>query len=512
MLDDWRKLMTTMPDADSRFQIVREMAFDLAGRASADGKADMVDRLVESAQAYDFFGKGREAIEREIAEQIKRAERDLEDRLDRERLYREADDRMARQRGNGATQMSDAFDELRSAWKEQRERRDDPPAPSLPQVHWHGETVASESRPWLVHDLVPEVGVGLISGQWGTFKTFTALDLAHAVMTGELFVGFETIRRGGVLFIAVEGASEIAIRLQGAIERGGKITGRAPFAWIESSPPLVHKNAHETLAGLAKHVAEKLERDFGLPLALIVVDTVVAAAGFTKDGQENDAALGQAIMRTLAHLSRAIGCFVVGIDHFGKAIETGTRGSSAKEGAADVVLALLGDKAVSGEVTGTRLALRKLRGGTAGREFSFKPRVVDMGIDQHGKPITTLVLDWGAKDEPPAKSKDQEEEWGTNKSVKQLRQTIMALLAECGVEIRPWADGPMVRALRLDLVRGEFRKGYYVGSDSRRKDLEAKRKAFKRAIDIATERKVIVTREIGEEEFVWLAGGPDLRA
>jgi AAA domain len=323
-------------------------------------------------------------------------------------------------------------------------------------------------------------------------------------MSGEAFLGHPIVRRGGVLFIAIEGANEIAIRLQGAIEHKGGIQGRAPFAWTEACPPLLHKDAATELAKLAVQASEKLAREFGLPLSLIVVDTVVAAAGFTKDGQENDAALGQAIMRTLAQLARLAKCFVFGVDHFGKAVETGTRGSSAKEGAADVVLALLGDKAVTGEMTNTRLALRKLRSGAAGQEHPFTPRIVDMDLDHNGQPLTTLVLDWGAAPEAKA-SKD---DWGYGKSTNLLRRIIMRLLADCGIDLAPWADGPMVRALNLKMVRTEFLKSYYAEGDTPKKARDAKAAAFKRAIDIAIEKTAIVVREVGDEHFVWLTKPP----
>jgi ABC-type cobalamin/Fe3+-siderophores transport system ATPase subunit len=71
-----------------------------------------------------------------------------------------------------------------------------------------------------------------------------------------------------------------------------------------------------------------------------------------------------------------LGCFVPGIDHFGKAVETGTRGTSAKEAAADVVIAMLGDRSIAGEVSNTRLAMRKRRSGPAGEEYAFTARTV----------------------------------------------------------------------------------------------------------------------------------------
>jgi RecA-family ATPase len=233
----------------------------------------------------------------------------------------------------------------------------------------------------------PEVGHGLWSGQWGTFKTFGALELAHFCMSGEPFLGYEVMRRGGVLFIAVEGGGEIPIRLQAVIEDRGKITGPAPFAWVETCPPLIGKNAADEICAIAEPIAKQLEERFGAPLVLIIIDTVIAGAGYSKDGQENDAAAGQAVMNTLKAVARRIGCFVFGVDHFGKDMQTGTRGTSAKEGSANVVIAMLGDKSVSGEVTNTRLALRKRRGGPNGEEHAFTARRVDMDPDQFGRPM-----------------------------------------------------------------------------------------------------------------------------
>ena len=52
--------------------------------------------------------------------------------------------------------------------------------------------LTAETRPlktWLVKGLIPAEGHGLLSGQWGTGKTFVAFDLATAVGTGQPFLG-----------------------------------------------------------------------------------------------------------------------------------------------------------------------------------------------------------------------------------------------------------------------------------------------------------------------------------
>ena len=268
-----------------------------------------------------------------------------------------------------------------------------------PKLIWHGDVDPRESRPYLVQYVIPEVGCGLFSGQWGMFKTFVAFDLAHCVMARLPFIGFEVARQGGVLFVALEGSDEVAIRLQGVIEHKGNLQGQAPFVWIETCPALTSKNAAAKLSQLAEAAATQLREKFDLPLALIVIDTMIAAAGYAKEGQDNDTATGQMVMGTMREVARKAGCFVFGVDHFGKDVSTGTRGTSVKEGTGDVIFALLGEKTLAGEVTHTRLALRKRRGGKNGEEFPFQPRVVDMGVDNRGFPMSTLVIDWGEQEE-----------------------------------------------------------------------------------------------------------------
>jgi len=204
-------------------------------------------------------------------------------------------------------------------------------------------------------------------------------------------------------------------------------------------------------------------------------------------------------MNTLKAVAKRTGSFVFGIDHFGKAVETGTRGTSAKESSADVVIAMLGDKSVSGEVTNTRLALRKRRGGANGEEHPFSVRKIDMGPDQFGKPMSTLVLDWGSAQAPQPEAKTR---W--SKSLRLLRQVLMTILADHGRDCQPYADGPTVRACDLELVRREFCRQYPADGDEKEK-AHTRFEAFYRAVKSAQGQILIATREVDGVQIVWLA-------
>jgi hypothetical protein len=367
----------------------------------------------------------------------------------------------------------------------------------------HGETSPQADQKELVATLLPEIGAALISGQWGTYKTFMGMYLAACVMTGKPFFGFPIRRPGGVLWIGVEGQAEINKRITAAWEAEGG-TGKAPFNWITAAPRLLDRDAREILGAMAQSSAGIIQRKFNLPLVLVIIDTIGKAAGATKEGQLNDDASVKLIMSALGGASIDASALFVGVAHFGKRPETGTKGSTSFEDDADAVLAMIGEKDISGKIADVRMCSRKYRSGENGREFQFRTKVVDIGADQYGQPVTTLVIDPGEATQTATKTKDKPDPWRA-KSVRLLRKVLMNLLVDCGVEQRPHADGPTVRAVDMKLVRGEFEKSYPVTEDD---PVQARRKAFKRAIDAAAEKDLIGTRVMDSITWIWLAVPP----
>jgi hypothetical protein len=350
---------------------------------------------------------------------------------------------------------------------------------------------------WLIKGILPETGAALMSGQWGTFKTTVALDVSVCVMADLLFAGkYRVKRRGAVLYIALEGESVLSARLSAiAAQRG--VTGPLPFAWRGDCTPLISKDAATALCAIADEAAADLSRNFSLPVVLIWIDTVITAAGYD-DGGDNDAAASQKMMNVLRLLSRHMGALVVGIDHFGKVIETGTRGSSAKDGAADTVIGLLADKELSGGVKNTRLAVRKQRDGVSGFEIPFTMRIVETGTDDDGDPVTAPVIDW----QPTQQTAQADARWTPNMQL--LRRILMTVLVDSGQACRPFLDGPEVRACDIELVRTEFYRQYAADGTDRQKT-EARRKAFGRSVKESVARSLVATREVDGVQLIWLA-------
>jgi hypothetical protein len=382
--------------------------------------------------------------------------------------------------------------------------------PNLPRLHAHGELDPRPLKSWLVKGLIPQVGHGLMSGQWGAGKTFTFFDLAAALSTGQPWLGHVVKRQSGVLLIAAEGADEVRLRLDAVVrEKCGNLT-RAPFRWYETAPLLLHKGAVEKLIAMARQAEASLEKEFGLPLGLIGIDTIAACAGYSRAGDEYDNAVGQAVMNVLRAVAQELGCFVLGIDHFGKNLEAGTRGASSKESSGDVVLACLGDKQLSGSVTNTRLAIRKHRGGRQGMEYPFTLRMVEAPEkDEDGDAITTMVIDWlplgtapasSTPDDPWAKPKRQDQ----RTAVLRLKRVLMAILAEQGADLPVGPDGPVVRMVDQNLVRKAFYAATPAEGDTPKQKTEFRRKRLNRALDWAEDEELIGITEINDATYLWL--------
>jgi hypothetical protein len=292
------------------------------------------------------------------------------------------------------------------------------------QIRFHGtDAWRDDPMAWLVRERLPQQGVGLLSGMYSTFKSFVLLDLCGSVVTGLPFLKARTIRRGGVLIFAAEGAYDLPRRVKALInDRLARMTvddpdlfkrskvdlDRLPFGYVGCCRPLLDPKTVDWMVAQARDAQAYFQKQFGLDLVLIGIDTMSAAAGWE---DENNAAQAQIVMNHLADVSKAANTFVLAADHFGKDLSAGTRGSVVKEASADTILATMGERdEETNTVEDTRLVLRKQRYGPQGEIFPFQARLVEMGLDSEGEPLTTRVIDWDVeRPEPQEKPKKKTE-------------------------------------------------------------------------------------------------------
>ena len=80
------------------------------------------------------------------------------------------------------------------------------------RLRWRGDDDDAPLKEWLVERMLPKSGRALIAGQWGSYKTFVAFDLAGSVITKTPFAGRNVNRQGGVLWLAAEGQDEVRLQ------------------------------------------------------------------------------------------------------------------------------------------------------------------------------------------------------------------------------------------------------------------------------------------------------------
>jgi DNA polymerase len=377
-------------------------------------------------------------------------------------------------------------------------------------LFWHGEPDPRPQMKWRIKRLMPAVGVGLLAGQWGTYKTFMAIELAMSVIAaGQRFCDRPVSEPCGVLILAAEGGYEIRDRVNAAVQAKHPDLAPAPITWRESCPILLADDAADQLIRIIQEASEGCLTRFKMPIGLVIIDVLTNAAGYAKAGDENDPAIGARIMGALRRAAEACRCFVLPLDHFGKSIEAGTRGTSAKEGAADVIFACLGEREVSGTVVNTRLALRKVRSGPQGQEFPFRSRLVpipERSDDAEG-PETTCVIEWEAAGTAPRSDGDP---WEANRradtklAMRALRRAMMKLLADHGIDFEPERGYPTVRAIDEELVRQEFYASVVADEGTPEQKLAAKSRQFRRTRDRAEQQGLIGRREIEGQAYLWL--------
>ena len=243
-------------------------------------------------------------------------------------------------------------------------RREDPKAAthrilkevklSRPLAPWKYHTGEPAPPPrWLIKNILPETGAALIADNGGRSRQRRA-GLCISVMTGLPFAGrYRVKRRGAVLYIALEGAGAISMRLEAIASHHG-ISGPLPFAWRDDCPPLTDDDAVETLCALADQAKVHFDSKFELPIVTIMIDTVVVAAQH-KEGGDNDTSASQKVMKTMFDCRSTPAPWSSASITSARSSRPAPAAPRSRKARADAIFALLADRELSGSVKNTRL-------------------------------------------------------------------------------------------------------------------------------------------------------------
>lgn len=266
----------------------------------------------------------------------------------------------------------------------------DPPPEALPTSSLFTLTqygkIQRKPVDWLVRGyLVRNTLAGLIAPP-GTCKSFLAVDWACRVATGTPWNGRE-VKRGAVFYLAGEGQSGLAKRIEGW-EIENKVDAKEAPLYVSSGLPFLCDPVNVTASiEIIEAVAEELFFAAGIEPALIVIDTVARAMNGANENASDD--MGRFIAAKDALRTRW-GCTVLSVHHTGHDAAAQKRGrGSSNYGAnldSDFYLTSKGD-------TVQLAAGTKSKDWTTPAPITLDRVVVTTSvIGEDGEPETTLVL------------------------------------------------------------------------------------------------------------------------
>lgn len=380
-------------------------------------------------------------------------------------------------------------------------RSEDGPRPEAPSgadllsgFIFPGDTPLAPPR-YIVKHLLTTKGVGILGGQSGAAKTFTAIELASCLWDGRPFFGHRVVERVGTLILAAEGAGTLPNRIEAVRQDKGN-GPQPPIVWMEKVPNLADPEQVKALKPKIQALDAAMRQRFGVRLGLIVVDTLIAAFGLQ---DENNSAEAQRVITHMQELGEPVGAFVLAVHHYGKDEATGLRGSSAYRAGADVVLSLLAERnQVTGEVKGRSLNKAKLRDGEEGRIGGLSLRFVELGTDDDGDPFGACVVEPDLEASAAPAPRPVKE----SLPIVALRGAFDETMMNCGREVPVRLDGSKVRAVTVEEVKREFRRRYATGEKDKTKADTAVRQALRRALAVLP-RLGFHTAEWDGQEWLW---------
>jgi hypothetical protein len=345
-----------------------------------------------------------------------------------------------------------------------------------------------KTAPYLVKGLLQSTGLAVVWGAPKCGKSFWTFDVFMHVALNRAYRGHR-VTSGPVVYCALEGKQGFVNRI--AAFRQDKLSE------AEADPPFYLMAARLSLVRDHGAFIKEIGNQLGdqKPIA-VCIDTLNRSL----DGSESSDEDMAAYVHAADAIRDAFGCLLVIVHHCGHNGER-PRGHSSLMGAPDIQIAVRRD-AADNIVTELELA----KDNEVGLQFFSHLKVVEIGTDQDGDPITSCVIEAVDATEVPKAARGP-----VAKSIPAQQRLLMAVIAEAideaGEEFRSSVDGPIVRGVSDDRIReryyGRIAEQAKPGED-RKKLADRQRQAFNTAMRAAIKAQQLRAKERNWERFIWL--------
>lgn len=350
------------------------------------------------------------------------------------------------------------------------------PKPATPEVRrelplvWFADIEPVLEANDFVQGLLMEGGSIVVYGVSNSGKTFWVTDLCLHISAQQEWNG-RRVEMGGVIYCALEGTIGFRNRVAAWKTANGLDGHDLPFAAIPAALNL--RNPEGDLDGLIKAVTTAAER-MCLPVRLIVIDTLSRALA---GGNENAPEDMGALVTCMDKLREATKSAVLFVHHSGKDQAKGARGHSLLQAAIDTEIEVVVDETGGGS-TATVVKQREMRKGDA---FPFTLKVVELGQNRHGEPVTTCVVEHGG-DHTAGAVPGRRRLTGHNKRALEVLADLVATSGQEGHTGVPTGHSSVPEKWWRD----RFYDRAMPGAEE-----DAKRKGFRRAADLLIEGRFV---------------------
>lgn len=231
--------------------------------------------------------------------------------------------------------ITDELDQLCTDPEGDQELPPGPAHPDLatwcPQVDWPTFWATDGlAREWLIEPIVPTGRQVAIFSRAKVGKSLAALDVASALATGRPVLGARPVAPVDVVYIDLEMTEDDIRERLADLGYGPDVDmSRLHYYLLPSLPPLD--------SDLGGQVVEAIAISHGA--VLVVIDTMARAV----KGEENSSDTYRGFYQHTGRRLKAAQIALLRLDHGGKDVTAGQRGSSAKADDVDVVFQLTGD-------------------------------------------------------------------------------------------------------------------------------------------------------------------------
>jgi hypothetical protein len=331
---------------------------------------------------------------------------------------------------------------------------------------------------YLVDELIPVAGLVDVWGKAKCYKSFWCLDLMlHVAMGWEYRDRY--VQQGAVVYCAFEGAHGYKKRIE-ALRRHYSIKDDAqvPLYIMPGQANLIADHP-ALIADISTQLAEVK------PVA-VVLDTLNKSLV----GSENKDTDMSAYVRAAEAIRDAFGCVVVIVHHCGYD-DTRPRGHSSLPGTVDAQLAVTRTEEI------ITVTVEMMRDGPEDTQVVSTAESVEVGQDQNGKPLTSLVI----VPSSAAAAPNQHRDWPRGLAV--FHAALKTALASHGEVFQPEPGVLPVRAVDQWHVRDRFYDTYAETEENDAKRQAKLRQAFRRALGEAQHRGVTRVLRVSGKTMVW---------